>query len=89
MQDRNDETDAKTPTLGDLPGIGALFRHKRDITTKSELVIVLRPIVIESDQQWADAFGQTRQNLERLDQELDSWDERRNSGLGYGKPAPE
>ena len=89
MQDRNDETDAKTPTLGDLPGIGALFRHKRDTKIKSELVIVLRPIVIESDQQWADAFGQTRQNLERLDQELDSWEERRNSGLGYSKPAPE
>jgi MSHA biogenesis protein MshL len=88
MQDRSTEQDAKTPTLGDLPGVGALFRHKRTEDTKSELVILLRPIVIEGDQQWADAFRKTEENLDRIKSELHQWDDRRNSGVGYGKPSP-
>ena len=56
MQDRNSEQDAKTPWLADIPGIGALFRHKRTEETKSELVILLRPLVIAGDEQWAEAF---------------------------------
>lgn len=88
MQDRITENDAKTPGLGDLPGIGALFRHKRSEETKSELVILLRPIVIEGEQQWADAFEQSGSNVERLSRELEEWKERRNPGVGYGKPSP-
>lgn len=88
MQDRDDEQDAKSPGLGDLPGVGALFRQKRSIQSKSELVILLRPIVIEGDQQWADALRQTDQNINRLGVELDDWKSRRNPGIGYGKPAP-
>lgn len=88
MQDRITENDAKTPGLGDLPGIGALFRHKRSQETKSELVILLRPIVIEGEQQWADAFEQSGGNVERLSRELEEWKERRNPGVGYGKPSP-
>ncbi|MGE0482873.1 MAG: pilus (MSHA type) biogenesis protein MshL [Gammaproteobacteria bacterium] len=88
MQDRDTEQDAKTPGLGDLPGVGALFRHKRTESTKSELVILLRPIVLEGDQQWADAFGQTGANVDRLETELADWKARRHSGIGYGKPDP-
>ncbi|MGR8920244.1 MAG: pilus (MSHA type) biogenesis protein MshL [Gammaproteobacteria bacterium] len=87
MQTRDREQDAKTPGLGDLPGIGALFRQKRVIETKSELVILLRPIVIEGDQQWADALGRTQENLDRLNVELEGWKAERNSGIGYGKPS--
>jgi MSHA biogenesis protein MshL len=87
MQDRNSEQDAKTPLLGDVPGVGALFRHKSTEELKSELVILLRPIVIEGDQQWAEAFLETSANVERLTQELEHWKNQRNSGLGYGKPS--
>ncbi len=86
MQNRDSEQDAKTPLLGDLPGIGALFRHKRDEQVKSELVILLRPIVIEGDKQWADAFRESETNIERLDTELEGWEASRHSGIGYGKP---
>ncbi|MCZ6663978.1 MAG: pilus (MSHA type) biogenesis protein MshL [Gammaproteobacteria bacterium] len=88
MQNRSTEQDAKTPFLGDLPGIGALFRHKRTADVKSELVILLRPTVIAGNQQWAEAFGQTGENMARIDRALDRWDEQRNSGFGYGKPSP-
>lgn len=88
MQDRDSDQDAKTPGLGDLPGIGALFRHKRTATVKSELVILLRPLVIEGDPQWAEAFEQSRDNTDRLTRELEQWKGRRHPGIGYGKPDP-
>ena len=47
MQDElNNLTDA-VPGLGNLPVIGNLFRHRNDTSSKTELVIFLRPIVIK------------------------------------------
>lgn len=54
MQNQTKDTTSSVPLLGDLPLIGGLFRHKQQITRKSELVILLRPIVVESDKTWAD-----------------------------------
>jgi general secretion pathway protein D len=36
------------PLLGDIPGIGALFRHKVTSTTKQELIILLTPYVVRT-----------------------------------------
>ena len=58
---RDDE--ARTPFLGDIPGIGNMFRHKREVTTKSELVILLRPTVINSNQEWN---GQLQETADRF-----------------------
>ncbi|MGB5260844.1 MAG: pilus (MSHA type) biogenesis protein MshL [Gammaproteobacteria bacterium] len=58
---RNDE--ARTPILGDMPLFGDMFSHNRTITTKSELVILLRPIVINSNRQWS---GQLRSTADRF-----------------------
>ncbi len=83
MQDKDTDRDAKTPGVGDLPVVGGLFRHKQTQTTKSELVILLRPLVIEGPQQWASALQTTQQNLERFGQELQSWErERYDEGIG-------
>ena len=54
MQNQTKDTTSSVPLLGDLPLIGGLFRHKQQTTRKSELVILLRPIVVESDKAWAD-----------------------------------
>ena len=52
-----------TPGLSKIPGIGNLFRSKRSVETKTELVILLKPIVIESDDDWADLAGETLQRV--------------------------
>lgn len=49
MQNTVEQNVSKVPLLGDIPLLGALFRHTQDITKKSELVILLKPIVIDSD----------------------------------------
>ncbi|MEX0899237.1 MAG: pilus (MSHA type) biogenesis protein MshL [Gammaproteobacteria bacterium] len=42
---------AQAPGLGSIPGIGALFRQNRTRETKSELVILLQPTVVD-DSTW-------------------------------------
>jgi type IV pilus assembly protein PilQ len=45
--DRHDE--AKVPGLGELPGLGWLFRKRDQTRRKSELLIFLTPRVIADD----------------------------------------
>jgi MSHA biogenesis protein MshL len=82
MQDRIADKQAKTPQLGDLPLIGALFKHQQETTLKSELVILLRPIVVDSAQRWAEAVEDSSKSVERLRTELDAWKARRTVPFG-------
>jgi MSHA biogenesis protein MshL len=58
---------------GGLPGVdndsfaGLLFRNTDRATVKKELVILLKPTVIESDRQWAEDLRQTRERYDALD----------------------
>lgn len=63
MKDDTTEERIGTPGLSRLPLIGRLFDNRQERATKSELVILLRPIVIGADESWAD---QVRQPLERV-----------------------
>lgn len=51
MQNSVEDRVSKVPLLGDIPVLGALFRHTQEISKKSELVILLKPIVMESNEQ--------------------------------------
>lgn len=51
MQNTVEDRVSKVPLLGDIPVLGALFRHTQEINKKSELVILLKPIVIDSEKQ--------------------------------------
>ena len=44
--------------LSELPLVGGLFRQTNDVTTKRELVILLRPTVIAEDGNWPEAMGE-------------------------------
>jgi MSHA biogenesis protein MshL len=41
-----------TPVLGRVPGLRRLFGSQRDVETVTELVILLRPIVVDDDEDW-------------------------------------
>jgi MSHA biogenesis protein MshL len=41
-----------TPVLGRVPGLKRLFGSTREVETKTELVILLRPIVVDDDEDW-------------------------------------
>jgi MSHA biogenesis protein MshL len=55
----------KTPLLGDIPGLGKLFRSDQDQKQTTELVILLRPIIV-SDADWAGLVSEPTQELHDL-----------------------
>lgn len=59
MQDSQTRQNARTPLLGDIPVLGHLFRQTRNTGRKTELVILLRPTVVQSQADW-DAAARPR-----------------------------
>ena len=71
MQNQSNDNEAGAPGLSKIPVLGYLFKQKRNSTKKSELVILLRPIVA-SDDSWADQVKATRARFKDLDYPLDT-----------------
>jgi MSHA biogenesis protein MshL len=65
MQNSMAENMAGTPFLSRIPFIGALFRRTSQIATKSELVILLRPIIVDN-KIYADDLERTNRGFQRL-----------------------
>jgi MSHA biogenesis protein MshL len=51
MRERRQRNDHKTPFLSSVPLVGNLFKSKRDLSNTVELVLLLRPVVVE-DADW-------------------------------------
>ncbi|MBI1842862.1 MAG: hypothetical protein HYR88_18640 [Verrucomicrobia bacterium] len=49
ISDNTSTTMSKVPLLGDAPGLGALFRHKKNVRNKQNLLIFITPTVVEDD----------------------------------------
>ena len=60
MQSTRSSEDYAIPGIGSLPVIGNLFKSQQKIDSRSELVILLRPMVIEADEQWNSMTGEPR-----------------------------
>ena len=66
MQDSSTNRSAATPGLGKVPVLGNLFKQKNNSSVKSELVILLRPIVVNDTDQWDDSIDAYSRELENL-----------------------
>ena len=66
MKDQLIKDTAGVPLLSDLPGIGGLFRHVKSSSVKSELVILLRPMVVQSSRVWNAEVEQSQDRMEAL-----------------------
>lgn len=62
MEDRIDKLTDEVPLLSRIPLMGNLFQNRNDTTTKTELVIFLRPVVIKNASLDA-GFSAFRSNL--------------------------
>jgi MSHA biogenesis protein MshL len=51
------------PGLKDVPGLGGLFRSDRRAVVKKELVILIKPTVIQSEQDWVDDVRESRDRI--------------------------
>jgi MSHA biogenesis protein MshL len=52
MRNSSKKLDFSTPWFGRIPGLKRLFGSSREQETKTELVILLRPIVVDDDDDW-------------------------------------
>lgn len=52
-----------TPVLSKIPGLGNLFKSKRSVERKTELVILLKPIVVNSDDIWTQMADESLQRV--------------------------
>ena len=57
----------RCPALGDVPGLGTLFQQRNRRTTKSELVILLKPTIVHSDRDWQQDLSETRDRIRALE----------------------
>ena len=46
IQKQTDESVQKVPLLGDIPGLGALFRSKGGKVTKTNLMVFIHPVIL-------------------------------------------
>lgn len=70
MKNQTNDTQNSVPLLGDLPLIGYLFQHTKKSYLKSELVILLRPIVIaENGEQWTPLLQQSAHAFQQLERD--------------------
>jgi len=65
MRQTRREQDYKTPLLGDIPGIGRLFRSERNQSSTVELVILLRPLVV-ADNEWTQLVSESNDRVDEL-----------------------
>lgn len=49
IETRKVDRESKTPLLGDIPLLGGLFKSKSSTTQKKELIIMLKPIVVDQN----------------------------------------
>jgi MSHA biogenesis protein MshL len=66
------ETRNQIPGLGDVPFVGAAFRNLNQGSEKRELVILLRPTIVQSDESWAKNMLETRERVRAMDRGF-SW----------------
>lgn len=57
---------SQIPGAGDVPGVGALFRNNSQVLQKRELVILLKPTIVEGDSAWADDIIESRKRIQSM-----------------------
>ncbi|MGO1793830.1 MAG: pilus (MSHA type) biogenesis protein MshL [Oceanisphaera sp.] len=64
MQEKQREMSSGVPVLSRIPVLGNLFKNRSVSTLKSELVIMLRPVVV-AENTWTDELQRSRDLLEK------------------------
>ncbi len=60
------EKESGTPFLSSIPILGNLFKHISQEEVKSELVILLKPIVIDNADSWTRVIGESSSRVKQL-----------------------
>ena len=67
MKQQQSQDRSQVPGLGDLPFVGNAFRNTNNSALKSELVILLKPTIIQDEKSWQQDLLDTRERLNALE----------------------
>ena len=68
MQESSSDVDTRRSFLGDIPILNIFFKHKQKTKTKTELVILMRPIVVD-DNTWTDELSRSQDSFKYISDE--------------------
>ena len=66
MQNSTLDDSAGVPGASDVPFLGELFKQKKKANRRSELVILLRPIVVDQNRTWSELIRKTADRVEQI-----------------------
>jgi len=66
MRQESVNAGSQVPGLGEIPGLGLLFQQRNTRTTKSEIVILLKPTIVHSDRDWEQDLVDSRDRIRSL-----------------------
>lgn len=65
MQETSSESQGKRPWIGDVPVVNTLFKTKNHRKFKTELVILMRPIVVDDDA-WKNSVNESQNRIKSI-----------------------
>lgn len=66
MKEGSTDDNAAIPLVGDIPVVGNAFKHKRVSRIKKELVILLKPTVVDIAPIWGDQVQESHDRIKKL-----------------------
>lgn len=66
MRQSNSDDRSQIPRAGELPVVGGLFRNTNQISRKRELVILIRPTIVEGDAIWEQDLIESQKRIEEM-----------------------
>lgn len=85
MRNKSQKQDYSTPVLGRIPGLKRLFGSTRDTEDKTELIILLRPIVVDEDEDWPRLIKPAADRLSALGRDASKRGRAESEPAGSGK----
>ena len=58
---------AQLPGVASVPVLGALFRNKNRLNQKRELVVLIKPTIVQGDGNWNEDLLETKNRMQQLD----------------------
>ncbi|MBI3284293.1 MAG: pilus (MSHA type) biogenesis protein MshL [Burkholderiales bacterium] len=66
MRQSNTNDRSQIPGAGELPLVGALFRNTNQIMQKRELVILIKPTIVQGDAAWEQDAAESQRRIENM-----------------------
>ena len=66
MRSASISDDSQIPGVGEIPVVGNLFRHTNRSISKRELIILLKPTVVKSNEAWSQNILESQRHIQRI-----------------------